>query len=474
MVKGLVHSHLVKKELEQRYPGVSKVHQSQDIIYGKGRGLVIQLHGVPGVGKTATAEAVAMEYRKPLFVITCGDLGLSPREVEESLTEIFRLAHLWHCVLLLDEADVFLAQRSRFDLTRNALVSVFLRILEYYNGILFLTTNRVGTLDEAFKSRIHMSLYYPPLNRTQVTLILKMNLEKLADIEKERQALTGEQELVIDGPSITAFAECHCKNTERHGGRWNGRQIRNAFQIASSLARYHALEEYENELAKGQDLGPRRPVLNRTQFEKVERATNAFNNYLEQTKGFNDADLAHIAGERDDFYRQGKLFGAMAGAGAAAGAVAAGYLGPGGQGPGNPYPGGQYSQGMPPEHSRGGTAPHMEFPDMTPGPMGYGHNENPHPPAASHGGGPNIFQTPPHSRAGLNAGTFYTPPTGGSQGRSGVEPFIEGGHQQGYGHNANSAHNYGGGGQQSVYSYGVHQPEIQSQARAAPDETTYD
>ncbi|RSL50988.1 hypothetical protein CEP54_011652 [Fusarium duplospermum] len=471
MVKGLVRSHLVKKDLEQQHPGVSKIHQSQDIIYGKGRGLVILLHGVPGVGKTATAEAVAMEYRKPLFVITCGDLGLTPREVEESLTEIFRLAHLWHCVLLLDEADVFLAQRSRFDLTRNALVSVFLRILEYYNGILFLTTNRVGTLDEAFKSRIHMSLYYPPLNETQVTLIFKMNLEKLADIEKERQALTGEPELDIDGPSITDFATRHCEITETKGGRWNGRQIRNAFQIASSLARYHALEEYENELAKGQDPGPRRPVLNCTQFEKVERATNAFNNYLEQTKGFSDADLAHIAGERDDFYRQGKLFNAMTGAGAAAGAVGAAHLGPGGQGPGNLYPSGQYSWSVPPEHSGGGTAPQMEFSAMTPGPMRYGQNEHPHPPATSHGGGPNVFQTPPHSRAGLNAGSFYTPPTGGGQG---VDPFIEGGHQQGYVHNANSAHNYGGGGQQPMYSYGVHQPELRPQAPAAPDESAYD
>jgi hypothetical protein len=124
MVKGLVSSHFAKKELEKKYFDVRRTSsQSQDIIHGKGRGLVILLHGVPGVGKTATAEAVAMEYSKPLFAITCGDLGLTPKDVEGSLTEIFRLAHMWNCVLLFDEADVFLAQRSRFDLTRNALVS---------------------------------------------------------------------------------------------------------------------------------------------------------------------------------------------------------------------------------------------------------------------------------------------------------------------------------------------------------------
>ena len=48
----------------------------------------------------------------------------------------------WEAVLLLDEADVFLEARSTHDLERNKLVSIFLRVLEYYEGILFLTTNR--------------------------------------------------------------------------------------------------------------------------------------------------------------------------------------------------------------------------------------------------------------------------------------------------------------------------------------------
>lgn len=160
VVHGLVMSHFRKKELERCYAAEATDGPGQDLIQGKGRGLVVLLHGVPGVGKTATAEAVAMESHKPLFVITCGDLGLTPDEVETSLKNVFRLAHLWDCVLLLDEADVFLSQRSKSDMTRNALVSVFLRVLEYYNGLLFLTTNRVGSIDQAFKSRIHLSLYY--------------------------------------------------------------------------------------------------------------------------------------------------------------------------------------------------------------------------------------------------------------------------------------------------------------------------
>lgn len=71
--------------------------------------LAFLLHGgVPGVGKTATAKAVAQENKRPLFSITCGDLGIEAEDVELRLSRIFRLANLWDCVLLLDEADIFL------------------------------------------------------------------------------------------------------------------------------------------------------------------------------------------------------------------------------------------------------------------------------------------------------------------------------------------------------------------------------
>lgn len=121
MVKSLVASHFDKRELQKARPGLGSMNQ--DLIRGKGLGLFILLHGVPGVSKTATAEAVAQANGKPLFTITCGDLGITPKEVEEELNGIFRLANLWDCVLLLDEADVFLARRDAWNLKRNALVS---------------------------------------------------------------------------------------------------------------------------------------------------------------------------------------------------------------------------------------------------------------------------------------------------------------------------------------------------------------
>jgi len=122
LVSSLVSDHFSRKKDDKR-DGIER--SSLDLIKGKGKGLFILLHGVPGVGKTASAEAVAQAFGKPLFAITCGDLGLTPGEVETALRRIFRLANAWDCVLLLDEVDTFFSQRSRGDstLTKNALVS---------------------------------------------------------------------------------------------------------------------------------------------------------------------------------------------------------------------------------------------------------------------------------------------------------------------------------------------------------------
>lgn len=86
---------------------------------------MILLHGVSGVGETATAGAVAQKWGKARFPITCGDLGHTAESVEKSLSGTLRLARIWDCVLLLDGADVFITQRTKAagDLQRNALAS---------------------------------------------------------------------------------------------------------------------------------------------------------------------------------------------------------------------------------------------------------------------------------------------------------------------------------------------------------------
>ncbi|KAK4508797.1 hypothetical protein PRZ48_002536 [Zasmidium cellare] len=134
-----------------------------DIIAGKGLGLVFLLQGDPGLGKTLTAESVAEQAHKPLYAVTSGELGTTVNDMEAALKKAFRIAKGWNAILLLDEADVFLSKRSVDNLEKNAFVSVFLRLMEYYQGILFLTTNRAEDFDPAFMSRIHLILDYKPL-----------------------------------------------------------------------------------------------------------------------------------------------------------------------------------------------------------------------------------------------------------------------------------------------------------------------
>lgn len=59
----------------------------------------------------------------PLYMMSAGDLGLESSGVESSLSNVLEMCTKWNAVLLLDEADVFLEQRSAHDLERNKLVS---------------------------------------------------------------------------------------------------------------------------------------------------------------------------------------------------------------------------------------------------------------------------------------------------------------------------------------------------------------
>ncbi|THH09758.1 hypothetical protein EW145_g1774 [Phellinidium pouzarii] len=206
------HKTLVRSLVEAHSKNLSGF---DDFVKGKGRGLVINLFGKPGVGKSMTAEATSEHVRRPLYIVGAGDLGISASKLDASLTRIFNVSAIWGAVVLIDEADVFLEERSLHDLRRNAVVAVFLRQLEYFRGILFLTTNRVRTFDEAFQSRIHVSLRYADLTPDARCTIWTAFLTKT----DAGRSLSDEEILALGQKDM------------------NGRQIKNAVRTADALAR---------------------------------------------------------------------------------------------------------------------------------------------------------------------------------------------------------------------------------------------
>jgi SpoVK/Ycf46/Vps4 family AAA+-type ATPase len=133
-----------------------------DLLKGKHGGVVILACGEPGVGKTLTAEIYAETTERPLYVLELGELGTNPSDVESWLQRVFARVTRWNAVLQFDECEIFLARRGT-DLERSAIVGIFLRLLDYYRGLLFLTTNRPEVLDEAVLSRVMLKLNYPHL-----------------------------------------------------------------------------------------------------------------------------------------------------------------------------------------------------------------------------------------------------------------------------------------------------------------------
>ncbi|KUI64420.1 hypothetical protein VM1G_11209 [Cytospora mali] len=227
MIQALVAQHFRDKE--------SQTGQAEpvDIVKGKGKGLILLLHGAPGVGKTSTA----------------------------------------------DEADVFLAQRNKEDFQRNGLVAVFLRVLEYYAGVLFLTTNRVGDFDEAFTSRIHVSLYYPELDKDKTLQIFRINI----DMINERFAKKKRKLLMDD------IKKCVSDYYDEHEEtRWNGRQIRNACLTALALAEFEAQGSSHEAV-----LNPNAPVhLKISHFKLVQDAYLHFADYMNSIYGTSSSTRA--------------------------------------------------------------------------------------------------------------------------------------------------------------------------------------
>nr|XP_036587375.1 ATPase [Colletotrichum truncatum]KAF6798317.1 ATPase [Colletotrichum truncatum] len=252
-----------------------------DFVKNKGEGRIFLLHGAPGVGKTCTAECVAEMTNRPLISLTSGDLSVDSRDVETNLSYFLELGQRFGALVLLDEADVYLERRRSKDIDRNGLVSVFLRALEYYRGVLFLTTNRVQAFDAAFTSRIHVALHYQNLTDLDRERIWANNFERLDKDSAGRVRVS------------VATRDYAYESRDVRSLRWNGREIRNALQTALALAESDAAEE-----------GSDRVTITDKHLRAVVKMSRGFRDYLRSGNVYDGESEADV--EEDD--EEGELY----------------------------------------------------------------------------------------------------------------------------------------------------------------------
>lgn len=185
----------------------------QDVVEGKGQSMNILSGGAPGTGKTLTAEVFAEFKGLPLYNVQCSQLGLNPEQVEQNLGVVLQRANRWNAILLLDEADVYIRRRGD-DLVHNAIVGVFLRVLEYAQCILFMTTNLAGDVDDAIASRCIVKIGY--------------DLPDANDQRKIWRTLADLNHIDLSEATIAAFVAAH--------PRISGRDVKNLLKLASFVS----------------------------------------------------------------------------------------------------------------------------------------------------------------------------------------------------------------------------------------------
>jgi len=211
------------------------------------------------------AEAVADRTRRPLFYLQAEDLGINAAALGANIKKVFEMATEWDAVILLDEADVFMAERHPQDIARNELVSIFLRELEYYRGIIFLTTNLYSTIDSAFRSRVSLHLLFNALTPESRMLIWRKFLDRLppapqasTQVEEDKPAPTAEKK-PDGGESAPAAAEADevvpqiTDEDIKELASWqlNGREIKTAVKLTRTWCDFKGYELSLSRLENG-------------------------------------------------------------------------------------------------------------------------------------------------------------------------------------------------------------------------------
>ncbi|KAK4239223.1 P-loop containing nucleoside triphosphate hydrolase protein [Achaetomium macrosporum] len=223
----------------------------RDVIAGKGKGLVMVLSGPPGTGKTLMAEAVADRTRRPLFHLQAEDLGISAATLGANIKKVFEMATEWNAVLLLGEAGVFMTGRYPQDIARDELVSIFLRELECFCGVIFLTTNLYSTINSAFRSHVSLHLLFSALTPEVRMLIWRKFLDRLPLTDKnnknkltpDREQEVGEEREELNGREIKTAVKMTKTWCDHKGYALTLSRLEDVIKVTSPFARKHSQEQ---------------------------------------------------------------------------------------------------------------------------------------------------------------------------------------------------------------------------------------
>ncbi|KAK7956408.1 uncharacterized protein PG986_005630 [Apiospora aurea] len=200
---------------------------SPERIESKGKGRAIILHGPPGLGKTYTAECIAAWSGRPLLRLTCAELGVDPGKLEVQLSAYLNRAERWKAIVLMDEADVYMTNRLEHNDSKEiGIVSVFLRALEYFSGIIFLTTNRIRVIDSAIINRAILIMEYKPLTPGKIEKIIKNCTRRFKGDQGSVMDLDPEAKTLLKSSLTQVPSEYE----------WDGREIVQVLAVAVRLA----------------------------------------------------------------------------------------------------------------------------------------------------------------------------------------------------------------------------------------------
>ena len=151
----------------------------------KGRGMAMLFYGPPGTGKTKCAEAIANELGMKVKMIDPAILWSSePGGAERTIKGIFDHAqkNAAGTLLLFDECEVLIADRSQTGQILAAQTNALLSALERFDGVSIFTTNRTPVLDPAFERRLQLKLEFPKPDRAMREAIWRLLVPKEAPL----------------------------------------------------------------------------------------------------------------------------------------------------------------------------------------------------------------------------------------------------------------------------------------------------